>query len=79
MLDNSCLMFLSNMWSGSRHDSSKLPVCITRWTWRHDSQPGVSWTILIVPKMNASCAACIFACWTEWVRPNPRLAMLRRS
>jgi hypothetical protein len=26
VLDNSCLMFVSNMWSGSRHDSSKLPV-----------------------------------------------------
>lgn len=24
--DNSCLMFVSNMWSGSRHDSGKLPV-----------------------------------------------------
>jgi hypothetical protein len=26
VLDNSCLLFLSNMWSGSRHDSSKLPL-----------------------------------------------------
>jgi len=26
VLDNSCLLFLSNMWSGSRHDSGKLPV-----------------------------------------------------
>ena len=26
VLDNSCLMFLSNMWSGSRHDSGKLPI-----------------------------------------------------
>ena len=26
MLDNSCLMFLSNMWSGSRHDSTRVPV-----------------------------------------------------
>jgi hypothetical protein len=26
VLDNSCLLFLSNMWSGSRHDSSKVPV-----------------------------------------------------
>ncbi len=25
VLDNSCLMFISNMWSGSRHDSSKVP------------------------------------------------------
>jgi hypothetical protein len=28
VLDNSCLLFLSNMWSGSRHDSSKLPVVL---------------------------------------------------
>jgi hypothetical protein len=28
VLDNSCLMFLSNMWSGSKHDSSKLPVLL---------------------------------------------------
>jgi hypothetical protein len=26
VLDNSCLMFMSNMWSGSRHDSSKVPL-----------------------------------------------------
>lgn len=28
VLDHSCLMFLSNMWSGSRHDSGKLPVLL---------------------------------------------------
>ncbi len=28
VLDNSCLMFVSNMWSGSRHDSSRLPVLL---------------------------------------------------
>lgn len=26
VLDNSCLMFVNNMWSGSAHDSTKLPV-----------------------------------------------------
>jgi hypothetical protein len=26
VLDNSCLMFLSNMWSGTKHDNSKLPI-----------------------------------------------------
>jgi hypothetical protein len=26
VLDNSCLVFLSNMWSGTRHDSRKVPV-----------------------------------------------------
>jgi hypothetical protein len=28
VLDNSCLMFVSNMWSGSRHDSRKLPILL---------------------------------------------------
>ncbi len=28
VLDNSCLMFISSMWSGSRHDSTKLPVLL---------------------------------------------------
>ncbi len=28
VLDHSCLMFLSNMWSGSKHDNSKLPVLL---------------------------------------------------
>jgi hypothetical protein len=26
VLDNSCLLYLSNMWSGERHDNTKLPV-----------------------------------------------------
>jgi len=26
VLDNSCLLFLSNMWSGTKHDNKKLPV-----------------------------------------------------
>jgi hypothetical protein len=28
VLDNSCLMFVSNMWSGSKHDSTKVPVAL---------------------------------------------------
>ena len=28
VLDNSCLMFLSNMWSGSQHDSTRLPLVL---------------------------------------------------
>jgi hypothetical protein len=28
VLDNSCLMFLSNMWSGTKHDNSRLPVLL---------------------------------------------------
>src|SRR5206468_5555288 len=28
VLDNSCLMFISNLWSGSRHDSGTVPVLL---------------------------------------------------
>jgi hypothetical protein len=28
VLDNSCLMFVSSMWSGSQHDSSKVPMLL---------------------------------------------------
>lgn len=28
VLDNCCLLFLSNMWSGTKHDSTKLPVLL---------------------------------------------------
>jgi hypothetical protein len=28
VLDNSCLLFISSMWSGSRHDSTKVPVLL---------------------------------------------------
>jgi hypothetical protein len=28
VLDNSCLLYLSNMWSGTRHDSTKLPLLL---------------------------------------------------
>jgi hypothetical protein len=26
VLDHSCLLFISNLWSGSRHDSTKVPL-----------------------------------------------------
>lgn len=28
VLDNSCVMFISNMWSGSKHDSTKVPLLL---------------------------------------------------
>src|SRR5207237_10312818 len=28
VLDNSCLMFLSNMWSGRKHDNTRVPLVI---------------------------------------------------
>jgi hypothetical protein len=29
VLDNSCLMFLSNLWVGRTHDNSRLPLVLT--------------------------------------------------
>ena len=40
VLDNSCLMFISNMWSGSRHDSSKVPVVDWSAAWAERSTTG---------------------------------------
>jgi hypothetical protein len=28
VLDNSCLMFISNLWSGTQHDSTKVPLLL---------------------------------------------------
>ena len=28
VLDHSCLMFLSNMWAGRKHDNTRLPVVL---------------------------------------------------
>jgi hypothetical protein len=28
VLDHSCIMFVNNMWSGSRHDSSRVPLLL---------------------------------------------------
>ena len=41
MLDHSCLLFLNNMWSGSKHDSSKVPASRRRSGAR--SKPAVCW------------------------------------
>ena len=33
VLDNSCLMFVSNLWSGSQHDSTKVPLLLVGGLW----------------------------------------------
>ena len=35
VLDNSCLMFLSNMWIGRKHDNSRLPLVLAGGLGRH--------------------------------------------
>ena len=65
VLDNSCLLFLSNMWSGSKHDSTRLPVLLvgglagTLETGRVSTSPAGA-------TANASCAACICRSWIGW-------------
>ena len=39
VLDNSCLMFLSNMWSGSQHDSTQAAACCWSAAWAARSRP----------------------------------------
>ena len=66
VLDNSCLLFISNMWSGSQHDSSKLPVLLAG---------GLGGTLADRPRprlhrtratTTASSAACTSRSWTAW-------------
>ena len=66
VLDNSCLLFLSNMWSGAKHDNRKLPVLIAG---------GLGGTLEDRPRRSttstratttASCAACTCRSWTAW-------------
>ena len=40
VLDNSCLMFISNMWSGSQHDSTQGAACSWPAAWAARSQTG---------------------------------------
>ena len=39
VLDNSCLLFLSNMWSGSKHDSSEAAARSWPAAWAARSRP----------------------------------------
>ena len=60
VLDNSCLMFVSNMWSGSQHDSTKVPLILAGGLERISSGQGAFWTLLVTVMKIASCAAFIF-------------------
>ncbi len=64
VLDNSCLLFISNMWSGSRHDSSKVPVLSGRWPGRNPGDPAASLTFQTEATRTASFAASTFRSWT---------------
>ena len=66
VLDNCCLLWLSNMWAGWKHDNMKVPVVMagglggtleTGRTLRLPRTPATT---------TASCAACICPSWTGW-------------
>ena len=66
VLDNSCLMFLSNMWIGRKHDNTRLPLVLAG---------GLGGTLEDRPHARlparpatriARCAACICRSWTAW-------------
>ena len=65
VLDNSCLLFLSNMWSGTKHDNKKVLVVTI-------GGLGASWklaersTISSRATASASCVACTWASWIGW-------------
>ena len=67
VLDNSCLMFLSNMWSGTHTIPRKVPLLLGRAVWAARSQTG---RVLDYHRQErrptASCAACISRSWTAW-------------
>ncbi len=44
VLDNSCLLFTSNMWSGTEHDATKVPAPPRRRPGRHARRPAASST-----------------------------------
>ena len=58
VLDNSCLMFMSNMFVGRKHDNSRLPLVLAGGL-GGTLQTGRASTISATPRTSAICAACI--------------------
>ncbi len=65
VLDNSCLMFLSNLWNGSKHDNTRCRSCSPAGSAARSKQAARSTTWTRVTRI-ARCAVCISASWTEW-------------
>ena len=66
VLDNSCLMFLSNMWIGRKHDNTRLPLVLAG---------GLGGTLQDRPHAGlhrrpattiGRCAACTSRSWIAW-------------
>ena len=65
VLDNSCLMFLSNMWIGRKHDNSRLPLVLAGGL-GGTLETGRSLDYLEPATRTARCAACISRSWIAW-------------
>src|ERR1019366_8163163 len=54
VLDNSCLMFLSNLWIGRLHDNRRLPLCSLE-VWAAHSRPDVRSIISMLATTTVRC------------------------
>ena len=66
VLDNSCLLFISNMWSGSKHDSTQAAGPAGRRPGRHARNRPRARLPRTRATTTASSAACISRSWTAW-------------
>ena len=65
VLDNSCLLYLSNMWSGFKHDNTKLPV-LTVGGLGGTLETGRVLNYGEAGDENRKLAACICRSWIAW-------------
>ena len=65
VLDNCCLLWLSNMWAGWKHDNMKLPVVLAGGL-GGALKTGRSLDYLNAGDENRSSAACISRSWIAW-------------
>jgi len=75
VLDNSLIMFLSNMWAGWKHDNMKVPVVMAGGLGGHaPDRPARSTTSMQATRI-VSCAAFTSESWTVWASICHALAM----
>ena|ERR1019366_7563433 len=74
VLDNSCLMFLSNLWIGRLHDNRRLPLCSLE-VWAAHSRPDVRSIISMLATTTVRCAAYTCRSWIAWGSSSIALAM----
>ena len=65
VLDNSCLMFLSNMWIGRKHDNTRLPLVLAGGMGGAFETGGRS-TILRLAMRTGRSVVCICRLWIGW-------------